>query len=132
MLSLETKKLLGLQTTISNRMGSIPFVWDKERNQIMLTKKTGQRIYWLQSTTFLWIYNIGLVITYFDHYVVNSDPLPASEQIFHVFWMIVVPIGILLDTNTVIFKNELIFYINNTLNLDEQLQSSLNSNLTFG
>jgi len=125
MLSLATKKLLCLQTNISSRMGSIPYVWDKERNQIMLTKKTGQLIYWLVSTTFLWLYNIGLVITYFDRYVINSDPLPASEQIFHVFWMIYVPVGIMLDANTVIFKNELIFFINNTLNLDTLLQSTI-------
>lgn len=123
MLSIATKKLLGLQTSVSRHLGSVPYIWDPKSNRISITKDKSALLYWLVSATFLWSYWISLTVTYFQHFVFSTESVSHADHIFHIFWIIYTPMVLILDANTIYFRKELVFLINNTLDLDDRLTS---------
>jgi len=125
MLSVATIRVLGLQTFISSNFGSIPYTWNRKTSRIRLTKSYAQFSYWLLAASFVFMYEIASTSKFVHHMIWDEQPLPPAQKLFHIFWIIYIPLGCLLDFNTMVYCKTFVVFINTFLFLDKNLSGKI-------
>lgn len=124
MISSETKKVLNLQMYFCSLVGSTPFCWNNKTYRISVSKNKLVRIYWITASLFTFSYLVILSLKYMYHLAtMKSAPISDADHIFHIYWIAIVSMVSIFDFNNYSYYKSIAQFINNTLDLDDQLTS---------